>query len=128
MKKIIFTLMLSFFLLLWANAQYVVYDNVEDFENAKGSICEAATDGCNNYFMIDWKVMWWTRMFCEDHKVEWNCTKYKEDIVTIDSIDEAVFCTMDYSPVCWVDWKTYSNRCWAEEQAKVEVDYFWVQK
>jgi hypothetical protein len=34
-----------------------VYDNVEDFEKYEGKVCEFATDGCNNYFITDGKVM-----------------------------------------------------------------------
>jgi hypothetical protein len=39
------------------NAEYKIYDNVLDFEKAKGEVCEAATDGCNNYFMTNGKVL-----------------------------------------------------------------------
>ena len=76
MRKIIFSLVLSLFLFVGTSAEYRVYDNVEDFENARGEVCESATDWCNTYFMEDWKVMWWTEMFCEDHKVEWVCKKF----------------------------------------------------
>lgn len=38
--------------------------------------------------------------------------------------DDMVMCTMDYNPVCWVDWKTYGNACWAWA-AKVEIAYKW---
>jgi hypothetical protein len=30
---------------------------MEDFEKYQGEVCEAATDGCNSYFMSDGKVM-----------------------------------------------------------------------
>lgn len=130
MKKIIFILIISLFLVAWTNAEYRIYNNVEDFEKDKWAICEAASDGCNNYFMTDWKVMWWTRMYCADHTPEWTCTKFKENTITTMSLDiieenNVVICTMEYAPVCWVAWKTYSNRCLAENAAKVEVNYEW---
>lgn len=36
---------------------------------------------------------------------------------------DEIACTMDYSPVCWVDFKTYSNRCVAENQNGIKVAY-----
>lgn len=127
---------LALFLAIWSvSAEYVIYDKVEDFEKAKWSICEAATDGCNNYFLTDWKVMWWTRMACwAEFKPEWSCTKFKEDVITtkalpittsVDSEEAPVACTMEYMPVCWVDWITYGNKCWAEKWAKVKIAYAW---
>ena len=66
-----------------ASADYRIYDNVSDFEKDKGSVCEAATDGCNNYFMTDGKVMWGTKKACPaEQKVQWTCTEYKSDVVT----------------------------------------------
>jgi len=113
-----------------AKAEYAVFDNVEDFEKSKWAVCEAATDGCNNFFMKDWKVAWWTRKMCApDFKAKWTCTKFKEGMVTTMMIpvttSAPVACTMEYMPVCWVDWKTYWNRCWAEKWAWVEIDYKW---
>lgn len=34
-------------------------------------------------------------------------------------------CTDDYSPVCWDDWKTYSNRCYAENIKDINVAHDW---
>ncbi len=79
--KILLLLTLSSFI-YQTSAEYRVYDNVSEFEKAKWAICEAATDWCNNYFMTNGKVMWGTKMFCQDQKVEWTCTKLKEWSVT----------------------------------------------
>lgn len=79
MKKLI--IFLFWTLTIWlsiANAEYKLYDNMADFEKEKWAICEAATDWCNNYFMTDGKIAWWTLIYCQDKPVEWSCTKYKE--------------------------------------------------
>lgn len=93
--KTINKLVLWFITLLsitWVNAEYRVYDNVWDFEKAKGDVCEAATDGCNNYFMTNGKVTWGTLMACpEEQKIEWTCTKYKENVMTTKMIETDTF-------------------------------------
>lgn len=134
-----FTLILGFILMiisLSAQAEYRIYTNQQDFENDKWSICEAATDGCNNYFMTDWKVAGGTRKMCApDFVPEWNCTKYKENSISTMSLPvttsmpitttDAAICTREYMPVCWVDNVTYSNKCMAEKWPNVDIAYEW---
>jgi len=38
--------------------------------------------------------------------------------------EDMIVCTEEYDPVCWVDWNTYSNRCfmevaWTEEETEL---------
>lgn len=106
MKKI--TYLIWFFLFVLAfntNAEYIIYTDKEEFEEAKWSICEQATDGCNTYILEDWKVTAWTEMYCKDHTSEWTCTKFKEWSISTMSIgnttsEEPRICTKEYMPVC----------------------------
>lgn len=81
-KYILATLCATLLFATQAGAEYRIYNNVEDFEKDKGAICEAATDGCNNFFLKDGKVMGGTKKLCMNHTPEWNCTKYKENSIT----------------------------------------------
>lgn len=82
-NKLLLCVVTGLLTLTWVNADYRIYDNVSDFEKEKGAVCEAATDGCNNFFMNNGKVMWGTLMACpEEQKIEWTCTKYKDNVMT----------------------------------------------
>jgi hypothetical protein len=95
---------------------------MEDFEKEKGAVCEAATDGCNNYFMNDWKVAWGTLMACEpSFKPEWTCTKFKDNVMTTKMITTTavettgmVWSDKDENGCIWSAWYTWSdtkNKC-----------------
>ncbi len=143
MKKAIYILWALILALSFSvSAEYKIYDNIEDFEKDKWSICEAATDGCNNFIMQDWKVIGWTKKYCADHTPEWNCTKYIEWSITTLSIpvtttevqDDPKICTMEYAPVCAkvqvqcikapcnTTIETFSNSCMAWDN---EIVYSW---
>ena len=100
-KNILLIITVLILTLSWVKAEYRIYDNVKDFEAAKGSICEAATDGCNNFFMKDWKVAGGTRKFCKDHTPEWTCTKFKENSITTLSLTETT--SVDSENLIWWD-------------------------
>lgn len=113
-KNIFITTAVLAFSLSSVSAEYVVYDNVSDFEVAKWSVCEAATDGCNSYFMTDWKVMWWTKMYCADTKVEWTCTKYKDDIMTTTAVTTASVDANTESTIYWKITKIEDGKDWKQ--------------
>lgn len=111
MKKIIVFAWLMLSWITWVNADYKVFDNQLDFEKSMWAVCEAATDWCNSYFMQDWKVAWWTLMYCEWKKVEWTCTKYKEWVMTTKSIN------LDDS-ISWIITKIENWKDWIQAYIK----------
>lgn len=98
-----------------------VYKTSEEFLKAEGNTCEVATDGCNTITIWNWALWASTMMYCEDiygtnGQEKWSCKKQKEPVVE----EGPTMCTMQYDPVCWVDWVTYGNSCSAW---KVKVAY-----
>lgn len=82
-----------------------------DFIKKYWNTCELATDGVNKFFGKNFENS--TRIwYPENFVANWKCLKEKEQTM----------CAAVYQPVCWVDWKTYSNSCVA---GKVSVDYEW---
>lgn len=67
---------------------------------------------------------------------EYNLKKYqnqnKQNVITTSNTqnttkdEQNVICTEEYSPVCWVDWETYSNSCVALKQNKVWIKHDWI--
>lgn len=47
----------------------------------------------------------------------WNCERLNQEK-----------CTEEYNPVCWADWKLYSNRCFMEIAWVQEADWWLVMK
>lgn len=136
-KNTLFIVLAIAFSFASTNAEYRIYSTQSEFEEAKWAVCEAATDGCNNYIVSDWKVTAWTRKMCLNHTPEWNCTKYKENVITTKSLpvtttwidyettsSKPTICTMQYAPVCGINWKVYWNSCMANG-AGVEIAYTW---
>lgn len=80
MNKKIKAILISFFslLIIWTASAFspMQYNTVEEFEAAEWHICEAATDNCNNYFLVDGEIKGGTLMACQDVDTKWSCTKY----------------------------------------------------
>lgn len=100
-----------------------VYKTSEEFLKAEWATCESATDGCNTISIWNWALWASTEMYCENiywvnGQEKWSCKKQKEVVVE----EGPTMCTMQYDPVCWVDWVTYGNSCSAW---KVKVAYTW---
>lgn len=58
-----------------------VWNSSEAFLEAEWKICKVATDGCNTVMIVDWKLGWMTKMYCEDvygenGKESWYCKEY----------------------------------------------------
>lgn len=79
------------------------FHSKEIFELVKWATCKAASDGCNTLGFENGKIAFTTEMYCPDHTPTYSCTKE----------EEPVMCTMQYEPVCWVNWVTYGNSCMA---------------
>lgn len=127
-----------------------IYPTQEEFLKAEWNTCEVATDGCNTITIWNWALWASTEMYCEDVYGEkwtykWSCKKQKEPVLVWNDKDEnwciwsawyvwnaekkecvrpweeePIMCTMQYDPVCGVDWVTYGNSCSAW---KVKIAY-----
>lgn len=129
MKKIKYMLLIisTILTILFTNlniveAQNKQYSTLTEFEKQEGWICEAATDGCNSLIMEEWKVVGSTKMYCENHTPIYSCTHYKKNHDNLIKDKDIRICTMQYEPVCWVDWVTYWNTCSAWD---VKIAYKW---
>jgi hypothetical protein len=95
-----------------------IYFNSADFLENEWKYCFRATDGCNTFEVVNWKLWNSTEMYCENvywknGKESWSCIEYQFPSI----------CTNVYSPVCWDDGVTYSNPCLASE--KTQIAYIW---
>lgn len=132
------------------NSTPTIYKTSEEFLKAEGLTCEVATDGCNTVTIWNWQLWTMTMMYCEDiygksGQEKWSCKKQKEPILVWNDKDEngcigsawyswnaekkecvraweeePIMCTMQYDPVCGIDWVTYGNSCSAW---KVKIAY-----
>lgn len=82
----------------------------------------------------DWNWVWRTWPNCKFDCSEVEPNKIEEENNENNNLEEGgtgemgwnmVMCTMQYDPVCWIDWKTYSNSCVAKQQNNVEIAYKW---
>lgn len=89
-----------------------VYKTSAEFLKAEWKTCEVATDGCNTIGIWNWALWASTMMYCEDiywakAQEKWSCKTQKTPVVE----EWPTMCTMQYDPVCWVNWVTYGNSC-----------------
>lgn len=56
------------------------YKTQEIFEVSEWAICQSATDGCNTFFLNNWKVTGGTLKYCASHTPTWSCLKYNDGI------------------------------------------------
>lgn len=95
----------------WENPLYSckryknTYTSAKEFLEAEWNTCEVATDGCNTIMINNWEFWATTLAYCPEDPV-YSCTKEKQMV-------EEKICTLEYMPVCWIDWVTYWNKCMA---------------
>ena len=123
------------------------YSTSTEFLEAEWQTCEVATDWCNSMSIKDNMFSGGSNDYCSSYDMEYSCIKrvdwYEpviseeedvviedvakedednvvEDVISDTTWEDAIMCTMEYAPVCWIDWTTYSNNCMAW---KIEVAY-----
>ncbi len=88
----------------------------EEFTKKNSSTCEEASDWVNNFINLNWEFVVRTKIwYPENFVANWTCIEEKDN-------PENVACTMQYDPVCWVDWVTYWNNCMAQNK---KIAYAW---
>lgn len=70
---------------------------------------------------IDWKSDDEILVEYEDWHIAWEISLNKQNL-NLEKEENIQMCTMQYAPVCWIDWKTYSNSCFASIE-NVEILY-----
>ena len=118
MKKILWVLMIAFFLWAFTLSQSLAeiwgtttrnievqntFPTSQAFLEAKWDVCEVATDGCNTVHINNGQLWAMTQMYCEDVYGEggqeaWSCKSYKDSVQSDSSAPMA--CTREYAPVC----------------------------
>ncbi len=91
-------------------------------EKEENKILKKATENIvEQYCEEEWFNVW---DYHDKIEAEYNRLIEEENENWEDNEDQKI-CTMEYSPVCWVNWKTYSNSCKAWN---VEIKHKWACK
>jgi len=103
----------------------IKYSDIKDYFNEE----KWDTDSVAEQYCIDnnWEVVEdydnWSPLcvfnnneYCEfSDIIEWICNQIQYDQWTIVYKQDAeTYCTNDYTPICWDDWKLYTNKCWLD--------------
>lgn len=63
------------------DSQAKTFSTLKDFENSQEiKKCSFATNGCNNYRIIDWKIGPSTQNICEQN-ADYYCVEYTQDFI-----------------------------------------------